>query len=122
MRVATYWNLHRKLWSVVATEGENKGRVIFHTPELYLNDVSFVVRKSGRNRVLREGKKNVHAFAKGTITPTGSYVESKLPSFRITYNPYKSDSFYFADYGPGSPIRKASNIKLTSDGKLYLTY
>ncbi|CAB4165115.1 hypothetical protein UFOVP823_10 [uncultured Caudovirales phage] len=36
MRVFVYWNLHRKLWSVRAAEGPNKGRVIAHRECVYL--------------------------------------------------------------------------------------
>ena len=36
MRVKVYFNLHKKLFSVVAMEGASKGRVIKHVSEIDL--------------------------------------------------------------------------------------
>ena len=90
MRVEVYWNLHKKLFSVRALEGENKGRVIEHAYKVKLEEASFVVQPAGRERVLREGKKNVHAFVRGRLAP---YIEGPRRSYPVTYNPYKYDSF-----------------------------
>jgi len=90
MRVFVYYNLHRKLWSVKALEGENKGRVIAHRKEVVLREPKPKVSEAGRQRVIREKKKNVHAGL------SGYYIE-RVPvpaiSFDVTYNPYKYDSF-----------------------------
>lgn len=88
MRVEVYWNLHRDIYSVRSLEGENKGRVIFHTDKLFLKDVKFVVQSGGRARVLRDRKKVVHAFVRGTISK-----DKKIIGKSITYNPYKYSSF-----------------------------
>ena len=90
MRVEVYWNLHKRLFSVRALEGENKGRVIDHAYSVKLEQASFVVQPAGRERGLREGKKNVHAFVRGRLAP---YIEGPRRSFPVTYNPYKYDSF-----------------------------
>jgi len=65
-------------------------RVSFHTNEIVLKDVKFIVSQSGRERVLREKKKNVHAFVEGIIA-SASYVLNKEPN--VFYNPYRFDSF-----------------------------
>ena len=67
MLVKAYFNLHKKCWSVIACEGEHKGRVIAHCDEMQLTDVNFRVSESGRRRVLREKRKNVHAFVIGHL-------------------------------------------------------
>jgi hypothetical protein len=67
MKVFVYWNLHRKCWSVKALEGPFKGRVFTHAREIDLGYVRFKVSEAGRQRVLREGKKNVHAGAVGQL-------------------------------------------------------
>ena len=67
MRVQAYWNIHRKCWSVVALEGEQKGRVISHTKYVSIKDARLVVQEGGRQRVLKEKKKNVHAFVRGQL-------------------------------------------------------
>ena len=48
MRVKTYRNLHKQCWSVVAMEGENKGRVIAHPQFLQMKNVEFRVQPAGR--------------------------------------------------------------------------
>ncbi len=43
------------------------GLVVGHTDEITLADCEFKVSEAGRQRVLREGRKNVHAYIKGRI-------------------------------------------------------
>lgn len=71
------------------------GKVIKRVHRIMLRDVRFVVRESGRQRVLREKRKNVHAFAVGFITSSGCGVGSdgKLP-VNIGYSPYKGSNFF----------------------------
>lgn len=88
MRVEVYWNYNKKCYSVRSLEGENKGRVILHTNKLFLENVKFVVQAGGRNRVLKEKSKNVHAFVRGFIGK-----DRKIIGKSITYNPYKYSSF-----------------------------
>ena len=61
MKVFVYYNLHRKVWSVKALEGENKGRVIAHRDMVVLRNPEGKVSQAGRKRVLQEQRKNVHA-------------------------------------------------------------
>ena len=59
MKVEVYWNLRKKYWSV-----RHKGKVIKHTRCIRLRDVQWVVQPAGKERVRRENRKNVHAFAR----------------------------------------------------------
>lgn len=68
MRVFIYWNLHRACWSIKALEGADKGHVIAHAKNWCLGGVRFKVSEAGRQRVLREQRKNVHAGVVGTLT------------------------------------------------------
>lgn len=105
MKVKVYFNLHKKCFSVVALEGEKKGRVIAHETEIKLINAQFKVSEAGRQRVLREQRKNVHACVVGTLVDA---VEAcTVP---VTYNPYKYDSFVFKDNE--EPIKTASNVLL----------
>jgi hypothetical protein len=61
MKVFVYFNLHKKVWSVKALEGPNKGRVVAHRNALSLYHCTFKVSEAGRQRVIREQRKNVHA-------------------------------------------------------------
>lgn len=106
MKVFVYFNLHKRLFSVKALEGANKGRVIAHVDNVSLSDVTFKVSQAGRQRVLREQRKNVHAGVVGTLVPmlcgTG---------LQVTYNPYKYDTFVCKD--TELPILAAGAAKLS---------
>jgi len=89
-RVRAYYNLHRKCFSV---QDYKTGLVIEHTNKLRFTNAMFVVRKSGNEKVKKEGRKNVHAFVNGIrqskwITPHLSYQEVK-------YNPHTMDYFKY---------------------------
>ncbi len=108
MRVFCYFNLHRLCFSVKALEGEHKGRVIAHADAVHLSAVRFKVSEAGRQRVLRENRKNVHAGAVGTLEsflPVGENASRAWSNrqrrfsqrgTRVTYNPYRFTSFVSA--------------------------
>ena len=97
MKVKVYFNLHKKLFSVVALEGDMKGKVIEHTNSIDLSMPIFRVQKAGRERVLRERRKNIHAYVAGYRCKLKSDEEIKkngnLEWVKATYDPYKYDSF-----------------------------
>ena len=84
-----YYNLHKHCLSIMF-----KGKVLEHSSEFFLKDVEFRVSQAGRSRVLREKRKNVHAFVCG-IPDDGWGVDQT--ERRVTYNPYKYNSFVYAD-------------------------
>ena len=91
-KVRVYWNLHKKCYSVMSCKTQ---RVIAHKSALTLADPKFVVRKSGQDRVRREGKKNVHAFVVGYFGHRNGL--ARFPKAQeVTYNPYNNDTFVFA--------------------------
>ena len=110
MYVQVYWNLHKNIWSV-----RNKGRVIAHMGTVGLSDVTFRVQPAGRARVLREGKKNVHAFACGTYDtrnlPNSVIIRGGEGMRKIIYNPYEFDSFVYAD--DLTPVYKTDRVVLS---------
>ena len=91
-RVQVYYNLHKKCLSI-----RHKGKVIEHAREVTLTDARFHVQPAGRERVLREKKKNVHAYVSGKLKESFWFLQS--PSYvwtaeqRVSYNPYKNKSF-----------------------------
>lgn len=93
MKVFVYFNLHKKLWSVKAMEGENKGRVVLHTKYITLVNVKPKVSEAGRQRVLRERSKNVHAGLVGEVLFTDVKVYKSEDRRQLTYNPYKFKTF-----------------------------
>ena len=91
-KVRVYWNLHKKCYSVMCCKTQ---RVIAHKSAVTLADPKFVIRRAGQDRVRREGKKNVHAFVVGYFGHRNGL--ARFPKAqRVTYNPYKNDTFVFA--------------------------
>lgn len=99
--VLVYRNLHasrkgkRPMYSI-----RQGGRTVAIRPRVLLSNVKFVVREGGRQKVLREKRKNVHAFAKGFLVgKKGIYgTDGKKSGERlgltIHYNPYYGPEFY----------------------------
>ena len=98
MRVEVYYNLHKHVFSV-----RHKGRVIAWTNVVAIENPEYVVRQSGRQRVLKEGRKNVHAFVRGDMLDHNNINHDfitynlSLVGDRVTYNPYKYKSFVYKD-------------------------
>lgn len=115
MRVFVYWNLHKNKWSVKAMEGENKGRVIDHVLGLALKDATFKVSRAGRERVLREQRKNVHAGVQGELLQGGDF----FGMTQVTYNPYKYSTFVKKN-NPEEVIRYAPKVCFYSDRTVFI--
>ena len=113
MQVQVYRNLHRNCWSV-----RFNGRVINHTDSVDLKNAKLVVQPAGRARVLRENRKNVHAYIQGTVTLLSNDRYNNIPKQKIAYNPYKYDSFVLV--ATEEPIAYANNIRLTDNGEVYM--
>lgn len=103
MKVFVYFNLHKKMWSIRAQEGPYKNRVIAHRDSLSLTDVVFKVSEAGRQRVIKEQRKNVHAGAVGQWSERNE-MDSKARA--IAYDPYRYPTFVYRD--TKDPITSAS--------------
>lgn len=118
MRVEVYWNLHLSCWSV-----RHKDKVISHVPSISLRDVYWVVQPAGREKVRREKRKNVHAFARGTFGcsttyyPIHAYPEQNTNWQEVTYNPYHDENFvrlvYDGDGVSRVPISQSAGALLS---------
>lgn len=93
--VRVYYNFHKKTFSI-QEKVQGQWRVVSHKDTFMLSDAKFKVSQKGRERVLREKKKNVHAFIYGLWADSGMGIDAEshetLPD-KIFYNPYKYDSF-----------------------------
>ena len=85
MKVKCYFNLHKKVFSV-----QHNGIVIAHKDSLVLRNAVFKVSEAGRQRVLKEKRKNVHAYVIGEME---EYFEPQGEVNDVTYNPYVYSSF-----------------------------
>ena len=91
MKVRIYYNFRKKLFSV-QEKVNGSWKVTEHTNDILLRNVEFKVSEVGRQRVLKNKRKNVHAFILGERLPS-------LPSLpfvhrdEVSYNPYKGENF-----------------------------
>lgn len=128
MQVFVYFNLHKKVWSIKALEGENKGRVIGHARSVLLADVKPKVSEAGRQRVIQEKRKNVHAGITGQLIQSmSSEVSDELKdtlkayhgeSVEVTYNPYKYTSF--VDKKHPEDLLSKGNVALMEDKRVHV--
>jgi hypothetical protein len=126
-KIEVYRNLHKKCFSV-----RHKGKVIYHlkdNEQLSLTNVKFVVQPAGRAKVLREKRKNVHAFVRGEFNAHSMFSTTELYfapfdslDFLIaTYNPYKSNRFQVVLKGEDRSIGSSSGV-LIREGKVYANH
>ena len=111
-KVFVYYNLHKHCFSIKALEGQYKGKVVAHANEVFMRG-DFIVSEAGRQRVLREGVRNVHAGIRGYLIERGQYNLSK----EVKYNPFKYDNFVYVD--TLKPITSSGVIRLI-DKKVYV--
>jgi len=109
-RVMAYRNLHKGCWSVKSLK---TGRVLAHLDEVFISDALFRVSEAGRQRVIRERSKNVHAGVVGVVSaPPGG--GEFAPRTRVRYNPYQAATFITAT--DGAPIFGAPLVHLDAAG------
>lgn len=121
MRVEVYKNLRKNCWSI---RDLSTGRVVAHQTAVTISDARFVVRPSGRARVLAEKQKNVHAFVRGewvsgsdmTLFDFTTDPNGKTLMRRVSYNPYKYPYFY--NVGTEEAVRSSSLVHLGHDGRV----
>ena len=132
MKVFVYWNLHRDCWSVKALDGPNRGGVVHHATRVALHGCRFSVSESGRQRVLRDKRKNVHAGVVGTLiettllgkmpiehSRTPSYVKSSDCALRVSYNPYAGPHFHERVTDKRVAVHGAGAVYMYSDRGVY---
>lgn len=108
-----YWNLSIKCYSVIGRVDKELSATGYTS--WYLREVDFVVQKARRAMVLRQKRKNVHAFLRGHRIYSQEYVDDGK-SVKIGYNPYKAPFFY--NLATGEEVRFASAVRCTvTDGK-----
>jgi hypothetical protein len=105
--VKVYFDLHRHCFSI------QKGNLVHgKANELVLKEVTFKVNEKRRQKVVEEGRKNVHAKVHGKITS-----EPIVGNLReAAYNPYFFKSF--VDKETKKPIKSAKMV-LLKDKKIF---
>ena len=127
-RVAIYKNLHKNCLSIQSRERENYGKIIGYCKSIFLKRPKFVVREKGRLKVIKESRKNVHAFIVGEcpnlklwswqnrdITMNGvtfTIFGWGTPTTKILYNPYYYSTFVDK---VGNPVHKARAVLVNTN-------
>jgi len=113
--VEVYRNLNKDCFSV-----RQGGIVRFYTNSIILKNADFVVREKGRQKVLTEKRKNVHAFIKGYVIPavetmfeSNGQILMDWPWSAVSYNPYIIDSFFTVD--DKDPVKFAKFVDIGFD-------
>jgi hypothetical protein len=115
MKIFAYRNLHYRNQVMWSLRDCKTGLVAFRKPKVYLSKVEFKVSQAGRERVLRERRKNVHAGVQGTLLinpPKG------VTWLKARYNPYETSTFVTVD---GESLLRAKYAKLDEQGLWYAT-
>lgn len=112
-----YKNLHKDCFSIQAKIPGKGWRVVDYAKSLSLSNVTFRVYEAGRQRVIRTGKKNVHAFvlADSYERPDTSW-EAQGCDVKVRYNPKLAHVFLAGD----TEVRRAARAHLT-DGAMYVS-
>jgi hypothetical protein len=110
--VHVYKNLHKSCWSV-----RQSGIVVLHTNYICLRDCQLRVGVKGRERVLREKRKNVHAYVCGFFCNPKETYAGKLPFAWdvVEYNPYKYKSFVIKSTGEPCKVAKYVDLMIDDD-------
>ena len=119
LRYDIYRNLNKRkgnpdlfVWSVRHANGPRARLVSHHTEMTALVGVEFKSTNSTRLNAIRQNRRKVCAFVRGTLcspsdVPSGDFV-------RISYNPFESNDFYRCD--DRAPIAGADAVVFTPGG------
>ncbi len=91
--VRIYRNLHSNVFSVQRKVPGKSWRVCKHVREFVVEHAKFIVNETGRQRVLKEKRKNVHAFIYGLWRNDLNPVANEFFWWYVGYNPYEYHQF-----------------------------
>lgn len=120
--VFVYRNLHHNTWSIMAHDGPHKGQIVGHATHLVLDLPRWRVNETGRQRVIAERQKNVHAGVYGMLADVEPMTDDDetLAWERVSYNPYAAGHFYLSDIGPhGSKVSSSRWAMFDVNGKAW---
>jgi hypothetical protein len=114
--VRVFKNLKHGCYSIM-----QRGVVKASAREVRLAGVEFRVREAGRQRTLREKRKNIHAFAVGRLVdyvhPSDSRRMEPMTGRSAFYDPFRFASF--VDGETQAPVTSVSFAQFDEDGVIY---
>ena len=115
--VRVFKNLKHGCYSIM-----QRGVIKASARQVRLADVEFRVREAGRLRMLREKRKNVHAYAVGRLVDFVHPHEVRdiepMAGRAVVYDPYRFESF--VDRETRTPVRSASAARFDEHGVVYI--
>lgn len=115
--VFVFRNLHVAMWSIIANDGPHKSLVVGHAKHVVLDFARWRVNQTGRQRVLREKVKNVHAGVYGLLADIEPV---EVDWQRVTYNPYATNHFHLADMdASASSVESSRYAMFDMNGKAW---
>ena len=120
-----YRNLNTNTWTVqhkVPGKGWRKKESV---DRLWAHDAEFIISAAGRDRVRREKRKNVHAYAVVNYYRTDEFADvdtwgdDEWNIKWISYNPYDDRGFRVID-GPDN-VTTARDVAFTPSGRIAAT-
>jgi len=106
MKHAVYFNLHKHCLSL---RNEKTRKVVSHCESVWFKDAEFKVSQAGRQRVLNQKKKNVHAVVRGEVLSIDNTQVMNLDGYSlIYYNPYIYKSFI--EWNSEKPVKSAKSV------------
>ena len=114
--VRVFKNLKHGCYSIM-----QRGVIRASARQVRLQDVEFRVRETGRQRMLRERRRNVHAFAVGRLVdyvhPDDSREIAPIMGRDAFYDPYRFPSF--VDGETNAPVTNVRIARFDEDGVVY---
>jgi hypothetical protein len=114
--VRVFKNLKHGCYSIM-----QRGMIRASARQVRLCDVEFRVREAGRQRMLREKRKNVHAFAVGRLVdyvhPSDTRSIEPMTGRGAFYDPYRFPTF--VDGETQAPVTEVSVAQFDEDGVIY---
>lgn len=89
--VRVYFNFHKKMISVQA-KVNGSWKVVKYVEDILLKNVKFKVSEAGRQRVIKNKRKNVHAYVYGEVIESLPHPMNLIFN-SVNYNPYKMERF-----------------------------
>ena len=115
-----HWNLHLLTYSLSGYIPGKGWRVVLHTDRIALQAVRPIVSETGRQRVIETRQKNVHAWLWGLQYFVGAdfweivgMLKVDIDENNLSYNPYRSDKFFYSLHGVWVPLHDASGVVMS---------
>jgi len=91
-------------------------RVVGHVTDCVIRNVTFIVKETARQRVIRDRQKNVHAWGEGVLI--GHLSSKAIAPLRLSYDPYIHSSF--VDGRTGIAVTSCS-LLVVKDNQVFMS-